>query len=96
MTNRYKKAVIEDTVSRGLDEDEQSNLLDLFEHAMKSIATTLAREVRFDTSDFATAKERNCEGFQLTLQRLRVDGRDVWQGQFSRAEQQLAVTASLE
>ena len=37
MTNRYKKAVIEDTVSHGIDEDEQSNLLDLFEHAMKSI-----------------------------------------------------------
>ncbi|MCE2646977.1 MAG: hypothetical protein LW835_17630 [Burkholderiaceae bacterium] len=88
--------MIEDTASRGLDEDEQSNLLDLFEHAMKSIATTLAREARFDTSDFATAKERNCEGFQLTLQRLHVDGRDVWKGQFSRAEQQLAVTASLE
>jgi hypothetical protein len=96
MTNRYKKAVIEDTVSHGIDEDEQSNLLDLFESAMKSIATTLAREARFDMSDFATAKQRNCEGFQLTLQRLRIDGRNVWQGQFSRAEQQFSVTASLE
>lgn len=96
MTNRFKKAVIEDTVSHGIDEDEQSNLLDLFEHAMMSIATTLAREARFDTSDFATAKERNCDGFQLTLQRLHVDGRDVWQGRFSRAEQRLTVIASLE
>lgn len=96
MTNRYKKAMIEDTVSHGIDEEEQSNLLDLFEHAMKSTETTLAREARFDTSDFATATERNCEGFQLTLQRLRIDGRVVWKGQFSRAEQQLAVTASLE
>lgn len=96
MTNRFKKAVIEDTVSHGIDEDEKSNLLDLFEHAMMSIATTLAREARFDTSDFATAKERNCEGFQLTLQRLHVDGRDVWQGRFSRAEQRLTVIASLE
>lgn len=96
MTNRFKKAVIEDTVSHGIDEDEQSNLLDLFEHDMMSIATTLAREARFDTSDFATAKERNCEGFQLTLQRLHVDGRDVWQGRFSRAEQRLTVIASLE
>ncbi len=69
----------------GIDEDEQSNLLDLFEHAMKSIATKLAREARFDTGDFATAKERNCEGFQLTLQRLRIGDRNVWQGQFSRA-----------
>lgn len=96
MTNRYKKAVIEDTVSHCIDEDQQSNLLDLFESAMKSIATTLAREARFDMSDFATAKERNCEGFQLTLQRLRIDGRNVWQGQFRRAEQQFSVTASLE
>ena len=73
-----------------------SEMRNQFEHAMKSIATTLAREARFETSDFATAKERNCEGFQLTLQRLRNDGRDVWKGQFSRAEQQLAVTASFE
>lgn len=96
MTNRYKKAVIEDVVSHGIDEAEKSNLLDLFEHAMKSIATTLIREAKFDTSDFATAQQRNCDGFQLTLERMRIDGRDVWQGKFSRAEQQLTVIASLE
>lgn|GEM_PF-593476 len=88
--------MIEAAVSHGINEDEQSNRLNLFAHAMKSIATTLAREARFDTGDFATAKERNCEGFQLTLQRLRIDGQDVWRGQFSKAEQQLAVTASLK
>lgn len=97
MTNRYKKSVIEDVVSQDIDEAEQSKLLDLFEHAMKSVATTLVREARFDTSDFATAKQANCDGFQLTLQRLHVDGRDVWQGQLSRAdEQRLTVIASLE
>lgn len=96
MTNRYKTAVIDDVVSNGLDEVGRSNLLDLFEHAMKSVAPTLVREARFDTSDFATAKQRNCDGFQLTLRRLRIDDRDVWQGQFSRAEQQLTVIASLE
>lgn len=64
---------------------------------MKSIAATLAREARFDMSDFATAKQRNCAGFQLTLQRLRIDGREVWQGEFSRANnKQLTVIASLE
>lgn len=96
MTNRFKKVVIEDIVSHRIDEKEQTNLLDLFEHAMKSIATTLAREAMFDTSDFATAKERNCEGFYLRLQRLTIDGRDFWHGRFSRAEQQLTVTGSLE
>ena len=96
MTNRYKKAVIEDVVSHDIDAAKQSKLIDLFEHAMKSVATTLAREARFDTSDFATAKQANCDGFQLTLQRLHVDGREVWQGQFSRAEQRLTVIAFLE
>ncbi len=96
MTNRYKKAVIEDIVSHGINETEKSNLIDLFEYAMKSIATTLIREAKFDTSDFASARQRNCEGFQLTLQRMRIDSRDVWQGKFSRAEQQLTVIASLE
>lgn len=96
MTNRFKKTVIEDTFSHGIAAVEQSNLLDLFEYAMKSVAITLVREARFDSSDFATAKQYDCEGFQLTLQRMRVDGRDVWQGQFSRAEQQLTVIASLE
>lgn len=76
MTNRYKKAVIEDVVSHDIDEAEQSKLLDLFERAMKSVATTLVREARFDTSDFATAKQANCDGFQQTLQRLHVDSRD--------------------
>jgi hypothetical protein len=96
MTKRYKKAVIEDVVSHDIDEAEQSKLLDLFEHAMKSVAITLVREARFDTSDFATAKQTNCDGFQLTLQRLLVGGRVVWQGQFSRAKQRLTVIASLE
>lgn len=96
MTNRYKKAMIEDIVSHGIDEVEKSQLLDLFEYAMKSAATTLVREARFDTSDFATAKQRNCEGFQLALRRLHMDGRDVWQGQFSKGEQQLTVIGSLE
>ncbi len=48
--------MIKDTVSHGIDENELSNLLDLFEYAMKSIATTLTREARFDMSDFATAR----------------------------------------
>ena len=42
MTNRFKKAVIEDTVSHGIDEDEQSNLLDLFEHAIPEDAAAIA------------------------------------------------------
>lgn len=62
MSNRLKRAVIDDVTSRNIDASQQDYLLDLFESAMKSVATTLVREAKFDTSDFATAKTRGCEG----------------------------------
>ncbi|MDR2452036.1 MAG: hypothetical protein LBE85_09805, partial [Candidatus Accumulibacter sp.] len=61
MSNRFKKAVIDDVTARNIDASQQENLLDLFESAMKSVATTLVREAKFDTTDFATAKMRGCE-----------------------------------
>ena len=63
MSNRFKNAVIDDVTSRNINASLQDHLLDLFESAMKSVATTLVREAKFDTSDFATAKVRGCEGF---------------------------------
>ena len=56
MSNRFKHAVIDDVTSHNIDASLQDNLLDLFESAMKSVATTLACEAKFDTADFATAK----------------------------------------
>ena len=56
MSNRFKHAVIDDVTSRNIDANLQDHLLDLFESAMKSVATTLVREAKFDTTDFATAK----------------------------------------
>ena len=96
MTNRYKRAVIEDISCHGIDDATQSNLLDLFEHAMKSIATTLAREARFDTADFALAQQHGCGGFHLIVSRLRADGRETWRGEFSKGDQQLTVFGCLE
>ncbi len=96
MTNRYKQAVIEDIISHGIDDAMQSNLLDLFEHAMKSIAITLAREARFDTSDFASAKQHGCGGFYLIVSRLRTEIRESWRGEFSKGDQHLTVIGSLE
>jgi len=96
MTSRYKKAIIEDIASHGIEAAEQSHLLDIFEYAMKSIAITLAREARFETIDFASANERGCEGFGLLLRRTRSACRDVWYGEFTRGEQRLSVIASLE
>jgi hypothetical protein len=74
----------------------QQSLLDLFESAIKSVATTLVREAKFDTSDFATAKTRGCEGFALLLNRVRTDSRTEWLGAFQRGEQHLDIIGHLE
>lgn len=96
MSNRSKKAVIDDVSSRSIDEALQASLLDLFEYAMKTVGTTLVREAKFDTSDFATAKARGCEGFALLMSRARTDSRNEWLGAFQRGEQHLDVIGHLE
>ena len=96
MSNRFKRAVIDDLTSSNIDASQEDYLLDLFESAMKSIATTLVREAKFDTSDFATAKTRHCDGFALHLSRVRTDSRIAWIGAFQRGEQHLDVIGHLE
>ena len=96
MSNRFKRTVIDDVTSRNIDASQQDYLLDLFESAMKSVATTLVREAKLDTSDFATAKTRGCEGFALVLSRVRTDSRTEWLGTFQRGEQHLDVIGHLE
>lgn len=96
MSNQFKKAVIDDVSPRSIDDALQANLLDLFESAMKTVATTLIREAKFDTTDFATAKTRDCEGFALLMSRARADSRNEWFGAFQRGEQRLDVIGHLE
>lgn len=96
MSNRFKKAVIDDVSSRGIDETLQASLLDIFESTMKTVATTLVREAKFDISDFASAKERGYEGFTLLVSRARADSRNEWFGAFRRSEQRLDVIGHLE
>lgn len=96
MNNRFKHAVIDDVTSRNIDANLQENLLDLFESAMKSVATTLVREAKFETTDFATAKARNCEGFTLLVSRARANSRNGWFGAFQRGDERLDVIAHLE
>ena len=96
MSNRFKRAVIDDVTPRNIDASQQDYLLDLFESAMKAVSTTLVREAKFDTSDFATAKTRDCEGFALVLSRARADSRTEWLGKFQRGEQRLDVIGHLE
>lgn len=96
MSNRFKCAVIDDVTSRNIDASLQDRLLDLFESAMKSVATTLVREAKFDTTDFSTAKARGCEGFTLLVSRTRTDSRDGWFGAFQRGDERLDVIGHLE
>ncbi len=96
MNNRFKRAIIDDATSRNIDASLQDHLLDLFESAMKSVATTLVREAKFDTTDFATAKIRGCEGFTLLVSRTRVDSSDSWFGAFQRGDERVEVIGHLE
>jgi hypothetical protein len=96
MSYRFKKAVIDDVITCNIDVDLQVNLLDLFESAIKSVATTLVREAKFATTDFATAKERGCEGFALLMSRTHTDLRDSWLGVFQRGDERLEVIGHLE
>lgn len=96
MSNRFKKAVIDDVTAGNIDASLQDNLLDLFESAMKSVSTTLVREAKFDTTDFATAKARGCEGFTLLVSRAHTDSRVSWVGAFQRGNEHLNVVGHLE
>ena len=96
MSNRFKTAVIDDFTARNIDATVQDHLLDLFESAMKSIATTLVREAKFNTTDFATAKVRGCEGFTLLVICARAESYDVWFGAFQRGDERLDVGGHLE
>ncbi len=96
MNNRFKKAIIDDVTAQNIDDNLQANLLDLFEYAMKSVSTTLVREARFDTTDFATAKERGCEGFTLLMRRACFESRNQWLGVFQHGDRHLDVVGHLE
>jgi len=94
MRNSIKKAIIDDIISQNIDANLQENLIDLFEYAMKSMAATLVREAKFETADFATAKARGCEGFNLLMS--RTNSSDGWLGAFERGDDRLDVIGHLE
>ncbi len=96
MSNRFKRAIIDDVTSRNINANLQDYLLDIFESVMKSVSTTLVREAKFDTTDFATAKARGCEGFTLLMSRTHADSRYGWFGAFQRGDERLDVIGHLE
>jgi hypothetical protein len=96
MSNRFKIAIIDDVTSCNIGASLQDGLLDLFESAMKSVATTLVREAKFDTTDFVTAKARGCEGFTLMMRRTRADSPDSWFGAFQRGDERVDMIGHLE
>ncbi|AET91697.1 hypothetical protein BYI23_B010900 [Burkholderia sp. YI23] len=96
MSSRFKTPIIDDITALNIDAVQQENLLDLFEYAMQSMATTLAREANFDTTDFATARLGGCEGFTLQMRRALADSRDSWLGTFLKENQRLDVMGHLE
>ena len=93
MSSRFHIVTIEDFVANEIDADVQHHLLDLFESAVRAMLPTLAREARFETSDFASAAECSVTGFSLRLTRLGRGEQTMWQGSFTRIGQRLEVLA---
>jgi hypothetical protein len=89
-------AVIDDVASRNVDAKLQEHLLDLFRSATVSVSTTLAREAKFDTTDFVGSKDLGCDGFKLLLSRARTDSRNSWFGAFQRGDERLDVVGHLQ
>jgi hypothetical protein len=96
MSQRFKKVIIDDITAHNIDPGLQDNLLDLFESALKSVATTLACEAKFNTTDFETAKARGCEGFILLIRRAHPDSSGGWFGEFQRGDKRLEVISHFE
>jgi len=93
MSSRFHVVTIEDFVANEIDADAQHELLDLFETAVRAMRPTLAREARFETSDFASAAPPGVTGFSLHLARLGRGDQTLWQGTFTRIGQRLEVLA---
>ena len=96
MSNRFKTVIIDDVTSTNLAPGLQGDLLDLFESALQSIVTSLAREAVFDTTDFATAARRGCTGYALRIIRVKFESGVSWHGEFTKDTQRMEVIAHLE
>jgi hypothetical protein len=96
MSNRHKKAIIDDVTPVNIAPNLQNNLLDLFEYAMKSVAQTLVTEAKFDINNFASAEKKGCVGFNLALRRVQISSGTQWLGSFQRGDQRLDVIGHLE
>lgn len=98
MSKKYQffRAEIVDVVACGVEGKERDALLDYFGYWMKTVARFQIREAVFETSDLATARERGVAGFVLRIKRMPVEEGLVWEGEFSRGEQRLAVIGVLE
>jgi hypothetical protein len=89
------KAIIDDVADENMDKNTRENLLDLFEAAMTSVAGTLIREAILNTRDFATARTRGCEGFELRMKKMN-GNRIAWAGTFLNGNLRMDVLAHLE
>lgn len=96
MSKIYYRAIIEDVQNEKCTESEISSLLDVFEYAVKTIATTLAKKAWFDLKDFSTAKERGIDRFTLSLHKQTINKQEQWTGVFEYGQKKVRILGVLE
>lgn len=90
------RAIIDDVQNEKCSDEELEALLQIFEHAVKRTATTLACKAWFDLKDFATAKSHGVDGFMLVLDRYPHANANQWKGTFEKTGKTVKVFCTLE
>jgi hypothetical protein len=96
MSKRFKSVSIEDICIENIDAELRDQLIELYTYTVRTIAPAFVQAARMYTDDFATAKQRNCLGFELVIIRKVVNGTTFWLGSFVRGDQKLDVMGTLE
>lgn len=94
MSKRFYCRVIESVESRCINEEDQQNLISIFESTVSTMSTTLAREARFELVDFIRAWQKGLVAYSLHL--TKQPDADRWTGVFEQSECKMTIVARLE
>ncbi|MES2677406.1 MAG: hypothetical protein V4612_03725 [Pseudomonadota bacterium] len=94
MNRLIYKGFIEDVRNEKCSDQEIEKLINVFEEAVKSMSSTLAKKSFYDLKDF---KETECAGinlFTLTLEREPIKNYEKYTGYFEYGKKNLKVVAT--
>jgi len=92
----YWKPSVDDIQNQGCDEREVEMLCDIFERRMQEMASTLLRKGWYHLEDFQGTKEREIDGFTLTMEKYPHACVEQWIGIFEAEGKKLRLFGMLD